>query len=146
MALSNFEKQDVQFARDKKLLLANITSFVEGKSPDHQIIAAVLDEKTQQLLRASSKLVLFSKESLDAHLLKHPEITVNDYQLIPDIIENGELYLQKEKRYALLHKNGRLYRAAIKTTASGEVYFLSLFATTEELANIQIRNKFEKIR
>ena len=145
-AFVNFDMKTVQFTRDRKALLENIALFVEGKSPEHQIIAAVLDEKTQQLLSANSKVILFSKESLDAHLLKHPEITAKDYQLIPDIIEKGELYLQKEKRYALLYKNGRLYRAAIKTTASGEVYFLSLFATTEELANIQIRNKFEKIR
>jgi len=79
-------------------------------------------------------------------LVKHPEITAKDYQLIPEIIEHGEIYRQNEKRYVLLHKNGKLYRAAIKTTQHGEIYFLSLFVTTKYLADVQIRNKFEKIR
>jgi hypothetical protein len=46
----------------------------------------------------------------------------------------------------LLHRNGKLYRAAIKTTQEGEIYFLSLFVTTEDRADAQIRNKLEKIR
>ena len=123
-----------------------IEQFVNGEIVSDLIIATTLNVETQQLFNTQSVDVLFSKESLNAHLVKHPEITAKDYQLIPEIIEHGEIYRQNEKRYVLLHKNGKLYRAAIKTTQHGEIYFLSLFVTTKYLADVQIRNKFEKIR
>jgi hypothetical protein len=104
-----------------------IEQFVNGEIVSDLIIAATLNIATQQLLNTTSADVLFSKESLNVHLVKHPEITAKDYQLIPEIIENGEIYRQNEKRYVLLHKNGKLYRASIKTTQHGEIYFLSLF-------------------
>lgn len=110
-------------------------------------VVGALSEIDMTILSTESTVVLMSKESLETHKLKHQDVTIDDYRLIPEIIENGELYQQQNKRYALLHKDGRLYRAAIKTTQDGkEVYFLSLFFTTEELADIQIRNKFERLR
>lgn len=130
------------------LFSQQITLFVAGKLAEDKIIAAVLNEKTRQLINAKSTEVLFSKHTFNKQLAHHPEINTEDYQLIPEIIESGEIYHQKEKTYVLLrHNNGTLYRLALKTTQAGdEIYFLSLFKTTQELADMQIRNKFKRIR
>lgn len=124
-----------------------IKDFVNGKLSTDKIVAHTLGDSTKQLINAKSNEVLFSKETLKEHLISHPDITAKEYSLIPEILEKGEMYRQKTKRYVLLHKDGKLYRAAIKTTQDeSEVYLLSLFSTTEELADIQIRKKFERIR
>lgn len=124
-----------------------IADFVEGKIAAQKIVSHTLSEETKKLFNAKSSDVLFSKETLKEHLISHPNISAKDYALIPEIIENGEVYKQKEKRFVLLHMDGKLYRAAIKITQDEkETYFLSLFTTTEELADIQIRKKFERLR
>ncbi len=124
-----------------------ITDFVEGRITVQKIVSHTLSDETKKLFNAKSSDVFFSKETLKEHLISHPDISAKDYALIPEIIENGEVYQQKEKRFVLLHMNDKLYRAAIKTTQDGkETYFLSLFTTTEELADIQIRKKFERLR
>jgi hypothetical protein len=61
---------------------------------DEQIIATTINKETQKLLNTKSTEVLFSRKSLDEHLKKHPEITTADYQLIPEIVEHGEMYCQ----------------------------------------------------
>lgn len=125
----------------------SFTDFYSNKEAVGSFVVGALSESDMTILGTESSVVLMSKESLETHKLKHQDIKIDDYRLIPEIIEYGELYQQQNKRYALLHKNGRLYRAAIKTTQDGkEVYFLSLFFTTEELADIQIRKKFERLR
>ena len=98
------------------------------------------------LLGVQTATVWLSRAPLCAHIAKHPKIGIADYQRIPHIIRDGEIYRQGNKRFALLHMDGVLYRAAIKITAdASKVYLLTLFRTTEQLAQMQIRNKFEKV-
>lgn len=124
----------------------NFEDFWHGRTKREEYPIAALSEADMRLLGAQSSTVWLSRESLNTHLAKHPEVGMMDYQRIPDIIRLGEIYQQGNKRFALLYADGVLYRAAIKITADGsKVYFLTLFRTTEELASIQIRNKFERV-
>ena len=66
--------------------------------------------------------------------MRHPEVTINDYRAIPDIVRNGEVWAgHSPRRYLLLWIGGKPYRAAIKTDAYGqEAWFLSLVVSGKQ--------------
>ena len=84
---------------------------------------------------------------MDEHR-KHSEIGAQDYTLAQRIVDEGELYEQAPGRLIALCKiGGKLYRAALKRTGDKEKnYWLTLFFTTEGLADEQVRKKFKLIR
>jgi hypothetical protein len=96
---------------------------LEGEFP-----LAVLDDQEMSLLGSESRNVLLSRQSVDAHVAKHPEITVDDYRKAQDIIDRGEVYLAGDSRLIYLLDDGVWYRAALKRTADNQKnYFLTLF-------------------
>lgn len=121
--------------------------FYNGLSVEREFPVATLAPEDQVLLGAKTSTVWLSRQSLDDHKAKHPDIGLNDYRKVPKIIALGEIYSQGNRRFALLHLDNVLYRAAIKLTADGsKIYLLTLFRTTEELAGLQIRKKFQLAR
>jgi hypothetical protein len=106
-----------------------------------------MSETELAIFGAKNATLWLSRVSIDEHKDKHPEIGAEHYYKIADIVKNGEIYQQGSKRFALLHVDGILYRAAIKVTQDEEkMYLLTVFKTTEELANIQVRKKFKIVR
>jgi hypothetical protein len=96
-------------------------------SPD-RFAVAILNTEERVLFNSQGSTVWLSRRSLDEHKEKHPEVAIEDYQSIPDIIQNAKVWAgHKARRYLLLWIGGKPYRAAIKTDANGiEVWFLSL--------------------
>lgn len=113
---------------------------------------AVLDEQDRLALGTTKQTVWLSRKTLDGHLDKHPEIGLGDYQMIPEVISDGEVYLRpvtgrESERLIFLKRNGKLYRAAVKATADkGKNFFLSLFETTDGKALEAVRSKYNRIR
>lgn len=121
-------------------------SFVNGKIAG-EFPVAVLDEDTQRLLGSESSVVLLSQETALAHVERHPEIGVADYRLIQSLLDQGEIYRHGDERLVYLWQAGKLYRAAIKRTRDGQKnYFLTLFLTSDDKAEREIRKKLERIR
>lgn len=144
-----FESLPVGIAREwMQSFLASPTfqRFYDQKI-DVNFPVAVLDPKDKVILGANTQTVWFSPVSLSEHLEKHPDITIEDYRKIQQILENGEVYQQENNRLVYLNLDGKLYRAAVKTTKDkAENFFLTLFETTEErLKNQQIR-EIKRIR
>lgn len=157
---STFERQMIDRvmtleALDYKEVLAQVkqglestafAEFFDGEFKGNYPVG-VLSENDQELLNAKTKIVLLSRESLDDHKEKHPEIGLEDYRKIVDIVKSGEIYNSKKKRFVLLHVDGYTYRAAMKVTLDGmENFFLSLIKLQDEKADKEIRKKFERIR
>jgi hypothetical protein len=89
---------------------------------------AVLSAQDQALLGAETNTVLLSRESIDTHLEKHPEVGLVDYRKVQDIIDNGQIYQQGSARLIYITDDGQTYRAALKRTGDGlKNYFLTLF-------------------
>ena len=86
------------------------------------------------LFGCTEPILWLSKLTLDEHKAKHPEITINDYRVIPDIICNGEVWAgHAHRRYLILHIGNKPYRAAIKSDAAGiEAWFLSLIVSGKQ--------------
>lgn len=145
----NLEKLDHRIARHyiaDSLKGPDFERFFAGKvGGDFPI--AVLRPEDKAVLGSETQTVWLSQESLKDHLLKHPEIILADYQRIPSILDDGEVYKRGAERLIYLKMDGMLYRAGIKRTKDkGRNYLLTLFKTSDELADIQVRSKLERIR
>lgn len=108
---------------------------------------AVLKQADRVALDSRSQTVWLSRQTLDAHKSAHPEIGLEDYRKIPEILENGEVYKKGEARLVYLNQDDKIYRAALKRTADKkENYYLTLFTTDEGRAERQVREKMERVR
>lgn len=89
---------------------------------------AVLPPKDQALLQSQTATVLLSQHSLSAHLNIHPEIEINDYLKIQEILDFGDIYQQGDSRLIYQTLDGIRYRAVLKKTGDKlKNYFLTLF-------------------
>ncbi|HOE18396.1 MAG TPA: phage minor head protein [Syntrophorhabdaceae bacterium] len=121
---------------------AFFTSKLQGDFP-----VAILSAQEKDLLGSKSQTVLLSSESLVKQLEAHPDMLIEDYQMIPEIVARGEVYQQGEERLIYLWSKGVLYRASLKRTVdSEENYFLSLFKTTDKKADKEVRKKYKQIK
>ena len=119
-----------------------INQEIKGEFP-----VAVLQPDDMRILGTENQTVWLSDQTLAVHLERHAEIGLADYQLLPEIIEKGEVYRQEDLRLIYLWKDGKLYRAAVKTTrAKDRNYLLTLFKTNERAAYDEVREKYERIR
>lgn len=120
--------------------------FFKGKSAE-DFPVAVLKQSDMQAIGALSQTVYLSQESVAAHIVKHPEIGLSDYQKIPDILDQGAIYKQGDDRLVVLAVAGVLYRAGLKRTKNGSKnYFLTLFKTNDKAAERSIVSKLERLR
>lgn len=95
---------------------------------------AYLDDENRAIFNCQSNVVWLSRHSLDEHKVRHPEVTIEDYRVIPDIVQNSQVWHGTgTNRYLLLWICGKPYRAAIKTDAQrAEAWFLSLMINTKQ--------------
>ena len=154
-ALFHSQCQKLQFTRLQRLV-GGVPAIMAGMKDFNQFFAGneageypiyTLSQDELSVFGAKSPVLWLSRISIDQHKNKHPEIGADHYYKIADMVKNGEIYQQGSKRFALLHVDGVLYRAAIKVTQDGEkMYLLTVFKTTEELADLQVRKKFKIVR
>lgn len=143
------DKYDYQVARQYirgSLKSPAFEEFFNGKSFENYPVA-VLKPQDMKAIGAQTQTVYLSAESMAEHIKKHPEIGIDDYQKIPDILDKGEAYQQGNDRLVYLTMDGVLYRAALKRTQDGgENYFLTLFKINDDNAERQVRKKLVRLR
>jgi hypothetical protein len=106
--------------------------FYQGKLGGNFPVA-VLDEKYRALLDAKSQAVYLSSESLLKNKLRHPELSIADYKLLPSIIADAQLVIEEKGRYLLFVRRGeKLYYAVVKTTRDRKELLLTSFRRTGE--------------
>ena len=95
---------------------------------------AELTKDEQKLFGVRSSALWLSRTSLDEHKVSHPEVGIDDYRKIPNIVHSGQIWQGPDNnRFALLLIDGKPYRAAIKADAQGiEAWFLSLIYNTKQ--------------
>jgi hypothetical protein len=94
---------------------------------------AVLRNADRLAIGAESSVVLLSRESLAAHVARHPEIRITDYRKIQRLLDEGQVYRLGDERLVYLTVDGVPYRAALKRTRDGRKnYFLTLFRNAKE--------------
>lgn len=119
----------------KSLASTNFDAFFHGSEGEPEKFAvAYLNDDERALLNCKSDTIWLSRQSLDEHKAKHPEVGIEDYRAIPDIIRQAEIWHgQGTKRYLLLWIGEKPYRAAVKTDVHGnDAWFLSLIISGKQ--------------
>lgn len=149
--LNRLDSVDATIARENVAQLVEAPLFnrffngeMRGEYP-----VAVVPAVEREVLGAESPVVLLSQQSLTAHKISHPEVGLEDYRRIQQILDSGEVYQRDGEpgRMVYLSLGERLYRAALKRTADGKKnYFLTLFVVTDETAERNVRAKMQRLR
>ena len=94
---------------------------------------AVLDEGFQATIGAKSQTVYLSDQTLAKNLIAHPELSIADYQQLPQIVSMAQLIVQDgDQSLVFVKRDDKIYHAAIKATKSGNGLFLTSFRFTSE--------------
>lgn len=137
------EMADVQLSRryiDTALQGPAFEQFVAGKSQG-AFPVAVLRPQDRARLAADTSVAYLSGETLAKQATKHPEVALDDYRRIPDIVDQGESHAQAGTRLVFLFEGDVVWRLALKATkARHELFVLSLFKTTREKALREMKN------
>ncbi|MGE0333085.1 MAG: phage minor head protein [Ramlibacter sp.] len=118
--------------------------FVQGQS-EGVFPVAVLRPADQVRLMSETPVAYLSSATVAKQAQRHPEIGLQDYQLIPQIVDEGDPYVQGGNRLVFLFEGDQVWRLALKATAKrSELYVLSLFRTTAEKARREIRERLQR--
>ena len=122
------------------------------KNPQGSIPVAVLDEDLMKTTGAQRQTVLFSEDSMlkqDGKASRskgHPELTDEEYCLLPDLLAYGEVYKADDQRLIFFRHAEVLYRAATKTTKDGKENYLLHFQRIPERNYTSAKKKYEQLR
>lgn len=108
--------------------------FVDGKIKGNFPVA-VLDEKAREAIGAKSQAAWLSDDSLSKNKGEqperskgHPELTLADYQKLPEVIGNPLIVVEKEGyKEVFAGEAGRYYLAVVKTTTDKAELFVQSF-------------------
>lgn len=96
---------------------------------DQPFPIAALNADQASAIGATARTVRFSAQTLEKQKGRHPELTIADYRLLPEIISNPAHALREDDRKVrfLWESDGQWWRATVKATEQGnELYVLSL--------------------
>lgn len=117
--------------------------FVAGKDQG-AFPVAVLRPQDQARLQADTSVAYLSAQTVAKQQARHPEIGIDDYRRVPEIVESGEAYEQGLDRLVYLFEGEQVWRLAMKTTAKrDELYVVSLFRTSPAKARREIQERLK---
>ena len=121
--------------RIKSTFPRNSDGYIVGKIST--VLANILFSKTDE--------VVFSEVSLAKNFDNHPDLIIEDYLLLPDIIGKSHFVLQDGKRtVAIVLERQTMYHYVLKCTNTGESLFLTSFRQTRDRDLKRLRNKAKK--
>lgn len=115
------------------------------EQPGNNFPVMVLGESTRDLIGAKSAVVRLSSETFAKQLIKHPELSLNDYRKLVELGASPQIIMrQGDLRIVLLKTDaGKWIKATVKVTRDGsELYMVSFqLATAREIARLRLRNE-----
>lgn len=121
--------------RIKSTFPKNSDGYIVGK------ISTVL----ANILLSNTDEVVFSEVSLEKNFDNHPDLMIEDYLSLPDIVGKSHFILQDGTRtVAIVLERKIMYHYVLKCTNTGEALFLTSFRKTRDGDTKRLRNKAEK--
>jgi hypothetical protein len=113
------------------------------KTPEGNYPVAAMSNASMNAIQAKQRVVWLSKESFEKQQRRHPELTADDYRVIPRLIDQGTIIQDGERTLVFFESGDVWYKAAVKTTGDGGGNFLTSFIRTgpKELARIQKKGR-----
>lgn len=106
-------------------------AFIDGAIPGEFPVAA-LAEAYRRMIGAENKTVWMSRDTVAKNRKAHPDLSMEVYRRLPDIITQADVVVQDgDRSEVFIRMGGAIYHAAIKTTETGRaLYLTSLRKTT----------------
>jgi SPP1 gp7 family putative phage head morphogenesis protein len=109
------------------------TSLAEIQKAPQNFPVAVLSPGSKKLLDSNSQVVFLSNETLRKNIDKHPEIHLEEYFNIPNIVDKAEVITKEGDNKLIFLKEGDKYKLAIiKATQDKKESYLVTYYDTDE--------------
>ena len=98
-------------------------------------VVGYLSNKQINLLNAQTNLIKFSVDNMVKNIIKHPEITLQEYLMIKEYIKVPDkiaISKSNSNSIVLLKNNNKYYMLVIKTTHNKKENFLTSFRMLSE--------------
>lgn len=98
---------------------------------ENKMPVAVINEANKKALDTSSQVVHLSGQTLVKQINNHPEITLDMYKTLPDVIDNAQMIInQKGEKLVCIEQDKKYYLAVIKATKNKKELYLTSFRMT----------------
>jgi len=102
------------------------------KNPVGEVEAGFLPHDVTEHLGSETSAVTLSGETMEKQLHHHPDLTAEDYAVIPEALANSDIVASQGGGRVLLFRHvGRWYRLALKATKDGRENYLVSFHRTK---------------
>ncbi len=99
--------------------------YEEGKQGNFPV--GRLSETDAKKISAKTQTVVLSQETLTKQKEHHPDLSLEEYELVQETIERGEMIQEDENNLTYLLKKEQGYTSIVKSTKTGEAIFLTSF-------------------
>ena len=124
----NASTSDLALGTVSSLVASQVfTDWFRQPAAGSRFVVAALDEDLKRRLGAKQKAVLLSDETLAKQSKHHPELTLAEYRLLPEMIAKGKAIKFAEQNIHFYTIHDRLYRAVVKTTEKRHENYLTTF-------------------
>ncbi len=113
--------------------------FVER--PEGQWPVLRLPDEAAKAIKAHDPVAMLSADSLAKNKAHHPELTLQDYQSLPDLGRPDLIVQDSDQTVVLVRKGEDWYAAAVKATKSGEGTFVTSFRRTSDADVVRLRRR-----
>ncbi len=100
---------------------------IEGVAP-----IGYIDPVLSEELQAKTRKVVISSKTLAKQREPHPDLSIEEYQVIPEMIASGLIVQDSNQTILFFRTNGKLYRSAINRTKGGKELILTTFHRTTQ--------------
>jgi len=101
-----------------------------------------IDDAMMAAIGAKTEVVTLSDESLAKNMKHHPDIGVDDYMKLDEIVGKGD-FIAKDSNLSIVaaYFHESLYFYAIKSTQTGKAVFLTSFRKANDIYINRLRRK-----
>jgi len=107
-----------------------IKAFMAG-TLERSIPIGLVPKDIKEHLGTSADVVLFSRYTADKQR-KHPEITVDSFSWLQELLDNGARLYDKKHHATVIQHREHPYLAVLKSTSNGSEVYLQSFRRTDE--------------
>lgn len=123
----------------------DFAKFVKGEIEGFTPVGHI-DGVLAAAIGSQAREVRLSSESMRKQRENHPDLTVEEYRLLPAITKDGLVIQDKENVLMFFKRFDRWYRATVKGTSEGQELFLVSFHRVEEKDIRRLRRRGKVIR
>ena len=109
----------------------------------------LLDNRARKALRTPAgaelnptRLVRLSPDTALKQSARHPDLGVEDYRRLPEIIKRGDMFTSEDRSHLSFRRffNGQLYQAVVKQTSNNELFLKTFHKVNEwEMGRLERR-------